>query len=244
MKKFLIPSLFTLAFCLTIYFVFGNISESLPEHIGSADTVAGYLMNFSALFTVILGVWKKDDVMKYIKKWKTKPEFVGAGEPFEVPAERFKAAIIPVSRKEQPEWIIRHLKPAYVSLIYTEQSRDAAKSLIKEFSDKIEFFPDIDNAEDPSYMLATPDKVEDAQIKAKRCMRRYIRKGLDLSEIFVDTTGGKVPMSIGMFQAAEQAGASSIYVVGTQEQGIIKDPAIREHGQPIFISEHNEENAS
>ena len=25
---------------------------------------------------------------------------------------------------------------------------------------------------------------------------------------------------------------------------IIKDPAIREHGQPIFISEHNEENAS
>ncbi len=51
-------------------------------------------------------------------------------------------------------------------------------------------------------------------------------------------------MSIGMFQAAEQAGVSSIYVIGTQDKGLIKDPTIREHGSPVFMSEHTADSAS
>ncbi|MDW7998587.1 MAG: hypothetical protein RMI30_03945, partial [Thermodesulfovibrio sp.] len=56
------------------------------------------------------------------------------------------------------------------------------------------------------------------------------------SNIFVDTTGGKVPMSIGAFQAAEEMSVSSIYIIG-KDHGKITDPMIKEHGEPIFISQ-------
>ena len=238
MKKFLFPSILTLAICVILYFILGNIGGVLPAHINSADTVVGYLMNFSVIFGVILGFWKKDAFFKYFQKWKTKPEFINVGEPFEVPIEKFKAAIIPVSKREQPEWIIRHLKPNYVSLVFTEQTKEYAKSLIKDFSDKIDFFPNLEDMDNPSYILSTPDNVEEAQKKAKKYIRKYIQKGIESSDIFVDTTGGKVPMSIGMFQAAEQVGVSSIYIIGT-DNGLILKPDIKEHGKPVFISDHS-----
>lgn len=76
--------------------------------------------------------------------------------------------------------------------------------------------------------------------KAKELTRKHIRRlkaeGIEASRIFVDTTGGKVPMSIGAFQAAEEEGVSS-YVVGAQKEGHIKDPKIREHGRAIFMSD-------
>ena len=69
----------------------------------------------------------------------------------------------------------------------------------------------------------------------------FLAQGISKDNIFVDTTGGKVPMSIGAFQAAEEEGVASIYVCGTvydKKSGfIIKDPKNEAHGKPVFLSE-------
>ncbi len=80
------------------------------------------------------------------------------------------------------------------------------------------------------------DGVEGTREKAKKYIRKYVQKEIEISDIFVDTSGENLPMSIGMFQAAEQAAASSIYVIGTQD-GLIENPEIREHGKPVFMSD-------
>jgi len=105
-----------------LYCILGNVGGLLPTHISLADTVVGYLMNFSVIFSVILGIWKRDAFSRYLQNWRTKPGFTNAGELLDVSMEKFRAAIIQVSGKEHPEWIIRHLKPDYVSLIFTEQT--------------------------------------------------------------------------------------------------------------------------
>lgn len=65
--------------------------------------------------------------------------------------------------------------------------------------------------------------------------------GIPESEVFVDTTGGTVPMSIGAFQAAEERNLSSIYVIG-KDKGKIKDWKKRQDGIPVYISDHSSNN--
>ncbi|GBD96747.1 hypothetical protein BMS3Abin06_01633 [bacterium BMS3Abin06] len=52
-------------------------------------------------------------------------------------------------------------------------------------------------------------------------------------------------MSIGAFQAAEEEGVSSIYIVGTEKDSrsgfIIRDAKKAEHGRPIFLSDRTEQ---
>ena len=67
MKKFLLPSIFSLAICIPLYFIVGKFSGCIQDHIGLADTVFGYVMNFLVIFTVILGWWKRGELMKYIQ---------------------------------------------------------------------------------------------------------------------------------------------------------------------------------
>ena len=92
-------------------------------------------------------------------------------------------------------------------------------------------------------MLSSADEVEEARERAKKYIRKYVIKGIKPYEIFTDTTGDKLPMSIGLFQAAEQTGVSSMYVMATRDSGLIEDPAIKEEGKPVFISDHSAEDS-
>ncbi|NIR51601.1 hypothetical protein GWO43_23750 [candidate division KSB1 bacterium] len=132
--------------------------------------------------------------------------------------------------------------PKHVSLVYSEYSREVARELAETFSGQpfnIQFFPDANAMSQNRLKLEDVDKPEACKALVKEHLRRFAKESIPPTLTFVDTTGGKVPMSIGAFQAAEEIGVSSIYVVG-KENGFIKDPGKREHGYPVFISDHTD----
>lgn len=228
-----------LFFIIALHYAGHFFPASWLSAMHHVDIVSEYVKTAFELAAIIIALFKWKSIKRWVIHKFGHKEFESTGDEFSVAEEKVHGIIIPVSRTEQPEWIIRHLKPRHVAILYTDfkQSRDAAFELVRKFSsaalfnlteDDIKTGKDIiANAEDP---LATKELT-------RRSIRHMLALGLKHENIFVDTTGGKVPMSIGAFQAAEEEGVSSIYVVGKGEKGFIADPAIRQQGMPIFISE-------
>jgi hypothetical protein len=201
------------------------------------DIISEYIKTAAEITAIFIAAFKGRDIWNWLRKKWRKAEFINIGEEFKVPEEKVECIIIPVSRIQQPEWILRHLKPKRAALLYTEITKEAALKLASIFRDAVMFVlteEDIKNSVD--IISNADDPVQTKNIVSKY-IRHFLGKGIQPENIFVDTTGGKVPMSIGAFQAAEEECVSSIYVVGKGERGQINDPTRRQEGLPIFISE-------
>jgi hypothetical protein len=166
-----------------------------------------------------------------------------AGAPLDI-ADKVQAIILPVSRSEQPSWIIHHLQPDHVGLLFSETSREQAYQIEREHRDRTIFEPSVAELE---YQGRRLDDAHDLR-ESKHLTEWFIRRFRDelripRHRIFVDTTGGTKPMSLGAFQAAEEARVSSIYVQGraappgSTDASLILDPGDREHGDPRFMSD-------
>lgn len=232
--------IFSLILFLSWYIPNSLLAENWISAFDNAGIVLGYifsLFTISLAFTGVIVGWLK---RREIKKWFSKPTFYNTGEDFQIPKEKVDALVIPVSRREQPEWLIRHLRPKYAALLYTKRSKEAAKDLVNFFGDNVKFFHPKSGIEKEIDMIKDPDDPSESKELTRKYIRHFFAEGLQPSNIFVDTTGGKVPMSIGSFQAAEEERVSSIYLVGTQDDGtgnlIIKDPKQISHGRPVYLS--------
>lgn len=233
---YVIPALVGVAIFLGFIVLTSFFPQSWIDSIDRAGILLGYMIaSFSLAFGIYFFVRRTE-----IKRWFQRSRYLNTGEDFEIKEEEFKGVVIPVSRREQPEWIIRHLKPRIVVLIYTEKSRDIALRLVEDYKSQCKFLVSKDDIEQGIDMLKNPDDPYETKELVRKHIRRLKAEGLEPSRIFVDTTGGKVPMSIGAFQAAEEEGVSSFYVVGTWN-GLIKDPRNRSHGRPIFMSDKRRE---
>lgn len=163
-----------------------------------------------------------------------------SGAPLDM-AEKVEAIVLPVSRTEQPSWIIEHLQPKYVALLYSEGSREEAFQIEKRYRDRTTFEPTVAEMESRGLRLTDAHDLRETKLHAEWLIRHFQdRLRVPRHRIFVDTTGGTKPMSLGAFQAAEEAQVSSIYVQG-QVAGpsgpIILDPASRVDGDPRFMSD-------
>jgi len=229
--------LFFVIVALIPWYGMSYFKDSFLIRLDQAGILLGY---FLSCLSVALGsfAWLK---RKDIKKWMTRKKFASVGAPFDVPEEFVEAMVIPVSpRREQPEWILRWLKPKHVSFLYTDKSKLVAQKLVDEFSKaphSIDFYPNAKDIGSGKHMIETPDKPEVSKSQVQYFINRFIEKSIPVANIFVDTTAGTVPMSIGAFQTAEETGASSIYIVGTKDRKI-ENPKIRAHGDPKFMSDH------
>ena len=227
--------LLTAAGLFTAFIIIGvYLPAAWIAGLDNAGIVLGYLITSLTVSAAGYGYFRK----AAIKRWFQRPDFEGVGKDFEVREENVRAMVIPVSRREQPEWILRHLKPEAASLLFTRMSRETALLLIRDFEDHVRFHPGMREVEhgESGCFIKDPDNPLETKEAVTRCIRRFIAEGISSAGIFVDATGGKVPMSIGAFQAAEEQGVSSIYVIGTVENKI-KDPKKREHGRPVFLSD-------
>lgn len=231
-----------LVFSLTsiaIFALFGLLAnEAIPANImvklDNAGILLGYLL---ACFSIGLGtvaLLRRQDIGHRLRQWLKKSRFENVGEQFD---GKVTAIVIPVSHVHQPEWIIRWLTPKYVAFLYTAfpDSQKAVLELLERFGKDVTFFPNKEMIARSEFMVEDADDPSESKKRTHFFLQHFLELGVPRDEIFVDTTGGKVPMSIGAFQAAEEVGVSSVYVVGNVK-GIIKDPKKRVQGSPVFIS--------
>lgn len=221
---------------VALFAVFLSAGKALPEAWVSLLDNAGIILGLIlACLTSAAGLYALFS-RERIRQWFRRPVFLNTGESFQIPEEKVRAIVIPVSRREQPEWILRHLKPEFAGLLYTEKSRDIALQLARDFTGQCRFVVSLADIENRHDMLDDPDDPARVKEMTRKFVRQFMGHGIPNDKIFVDTTGGKVPMSIGAFQAAEEEGVSSIYISGTVD-GMIKDAKNPEHGRPIFLSD-------
>jgi hypothetical protein len=126
---------------------------------------------------------------------------------------------------------IHHFKPDKV-VFFTTQKMEGQKRTDSIINTLKLYGLDYSKPERHDKVLVDQDCLDDCELKFSEIANRYCN-----DDVVVNLTGGTKIMVIGAFQAAEEAGISSIYIVGRGEKGLIVDPTIRQQGKPIFISE-------
>lgn len=240
-QTYLLAILFVaIAFFVAFLIIGDSISGEWIQTFDKAGIILGYLWTCLTMGIAVYAFFRR----QRIAQWFKKSQFSGTGEELGVIADKVDAIVIPVSIREQPEWIIRCMKPTVVAFLYTDRSKNVAFELAKSFKEKTKFIPSAEEIDNEEHLIKNPDDPLETKEKARMFIRRFKAENIQAVKIFVDTTGGKVPMSIGAFQAAEEEGVSSVYIVGGYEDPvkgmIIKDPTNCSHGRPIFISNRTE----
>lgn len=232
MKKYLILAIGFLITFFGIIYITTFLPPSWLITLDNAGILFGYFLTCVSVVGAVYAFMQRYEIKRFFRR----NEFAGRGEELIVPEENIRAMVIPVSHRQQPEWILRHLKPEKVVFLFTERSRGIVRQLIQDFSEQINFPIKDQLLEEETYCLQDAFDPDNTFDLVKKFIGKLTDDGIDPQNIFVDTTGGTVPMSIGSLQAAEAQGVSSIYVIG-QPDGVIKDPRQRHHGYPIFLSD-------
>ncbi len=176
----------------------------------------GILFGDIALIVGILGgviAWLQRD---RIRRWFSFNRFPVSGREAD-DEERWDALLFTVSKAEIPQWVMEAKKPRAVAFLATEQSGDAARKLV-------------DHARSAGIDALVPKQVDDpddpaqAREEAARLIQRLRDKGH--GRIAVDVTGGKTPMSIGAFMAAQEAHCDTLYVSSDFDPAL-KQPVMR-----------------
>lgn len=122
--------------------------------------------------------------------------------------ENVDAIVFTVSHPDVPDWVMQQLRPKAVGFIATEQSRDSALRL-KKNAERQHIL-----ALEPA-ILSNPDDPRESRNAAAALLVELADHGA----LSVDVTGGKTPMSLGAFMAAEEFGAKTLYVTCTYQHG-------------------------
>jgi hypothetical protein len=138
-----------------------------------------------------------------LRRWFSRNRFpkVGGG------GEQADALVFTVSRADVPAWVMRQLRPQAVGFIATEQSRALADELRQA-------------AERQGIRALAPVCIANPDDPAE-CRARTTELLVELADcgvLAVDVTGGKTPMSLGAFMAAEECGAKTLYVTCEYEK--------------------------
>lgn len=123
---------------------------------------------------------------------------------------RWSAIIFTVSQVEVPTWVMQRAKPAWIGLIGSTARAEpvaaleanAAKLNIRVIATRL---------------VADPDDPQLTMVAAREILAALRAAGV--TNVAVDLTGGKVPMSLGAFMAAEEARVDSLYVSTEYDQG-------------------------
>jgi hypothetical protein len=173
-----------------------NLSEPTWLFLDHFGILIGDVLMSVTVLAGIVGFIKRND----LRSWLTRNRFPSIGGNPE--HTRWHGLVFTVSRVDVPLWVIAEVQPAGIGLLVTEASR-AEGEKIRQRAQQIGISVSIETLNDP-------DDPAEAKRKTQDLLRRLQEQGLN--EIAVDITGGKTPMSLGAFMAAEESGSDSIYV--------------------------------
>ncbi len=182
-------------------------SDLFWQRLDQLSTLFGFITSLLTIAGVILAIVKREK----IRRWLAGNRFPNTGG--ELPSSMScDGLVFTVSKSELPIWVLdmQTVKPRVVCLIATRQSRDAADSIERRAKEL--------GIEDVRiYLVNNPDDPNES--------RRVIQQALDymhtqgLVSIAVDVTGGKTPMSLGAFMAAEESRCTTLYVTADYAEG-------------------------
>ncbi len=168
----------------------------------------GLILSLLNIAMLIFAIVKRES----LRRWFMKNHFphVG-GDDTDLD---WQALLFTVSHIDVPKWMIDKIQPKLVALVASQASYDNAKKIQQYAIQKgIEVLPirEVDDIDNPA---ETMDEV-------KLLLKRIKEK--ELKRCAVDITGGKVPMSMGAFMAAEEMQLDTLYVT-TKFDAKLKKP--------------------
>ena len=171
-------------------------SDEVWQTFDQLGIIAGDAIMLITIVVASYGFIKRND----LRSWLTRNRFPSIGGNLE--HARWQGLVFTVSRAEVPFWVIEQVQPSGIGLLVTEASR-AEGEKIRQRAQQSGISVSMETLNDP-------DDPAEAKRKTQDLLHRLQDQGLN--EIAVDITGGKTPMSLGAFMAAEESGSDSIYV--------------------------------
>ena len=176
-----------------------NICNDIWFCLDRYGIVVGDLLMTITIGAAIYGFIRREN----IRGWFVRNRFPDVGGELIAQSEPIDAIVFLVSKTEVPRWVLRQLRPAQVGFVATAQSLKNAQVLDAEARAaglRVHQTIEIDDPDDPAdtrqAVMQMINRLRDAEAK----------------EIAVDLTGGKTPMSLGAFMAAEELAVQTIYV--------------------------------
>jgi hypothetical protein len=163
------------------------------DRIGILLGLVTPVVTLSALF---IGYFNRER----LRRWLTRNRFPAVGGTL---AEhiRYDGLVFTVSKPETPAWVLDQIKPRAAVFVASDQSRGVADELKARAAGLAgPFVVSVGNPDDPG----------ETRLAVRQAIERLSIIGC--ANIAVDVTGGKVPMSLGAFMAAEEMGRDSLYV--------------------------------
>ncbi len=180
-----------------------GLSPTTWRALEQLDTLIGYLFLLAAL----LGYLKRER----IRRWLHRNTFPAVGGDLAAAHERYEALVFTFSRPELPRWVIEQLRPRWVGFVASHGQRTGLEALmaaLREAGHTVE----VRTVDDP-------DAPEQSRARTEELIQAARAAGH--ARVAVDVTGGKVPMSLGAFMAAEEHGLATLYVTADYANGRI-----------------------
>lgn len=172
----------------------------------------GLFMTVITLSGLTVAIVKRND----LRRWLVRNRFPAVGGELQE-GEWPDGIVFTVSKADTPRFVINRCRPRKVYLICTPESHTAANEVARV-------------AEGAGFKLCgiheinDPDHPDETRHVASAMLSALRESGCRLPA--VDLTGGKAPMSLGAFMAAEENAATSLYVA-TSFDGALRVPDMR-----------------
>ncbi len=173
--------------------------------------LVGLITGLVNLLAILIAFFKRDS----LRRWFIRNRFPNVGE-LSLDSS-LDGLIFTISHCEVPLWMIRNNQPKAIGLIASSASLANAK-IIKDEAEKsgVQVLPicEVFNADNPVETMNNTQQLISTM------------RSNNLLQLGVDITGGKVPMSMGAFMAAEEAQVTTLYV-STDYNQALKKPDVR-----------------
>jgi hypothetical protein len=182
-----------------------NLSDQTWQLLDQSGILAGNFFMLASLLGAVYGFINRND----LRHWLVRNRFPRIGG--ELHNRHWQGLIFTVSRAEVPLWVIDQIQPLWVGLLVTQFSAASGEQIKRSLQrqNRQVMLRYIDNPDDPKEVYG----------QTRLLIQSLQQHNLD--KIAIDITGGKAPMSLGAFMAAEELGADSIYVSTEQQAGKI-----------------------
>jgi len=174
-------------------------SDQMWLRLDQTGILIGDILMAVTIFATIYGVIKREDM----RRWFSHNRFPDVGGSFDDDETDWDGIVFTVSHTDVPQWVMKRCKPSMIALIATSQSKSASEqleSIAAQLNIRVVSTHIIADADDPQ--------------QTRRAVASALNEmgATTVKHLAVDVTGGKTPMSLGAFMAAEESGVDSMYI--------------------------------